>query len=388
MSNKKTPIPKTWVEISSQALESNIQTFRRLVGKKVELMAVVKANAYGHGLREVARTAQKQGVDWFGVDSLEEGMALRSAGIKGSILVMGFIRPDNLELAVKNNLSFVAYEKRMINKLQSLSIKGLLKKFPAKVHLKIETGTGRQGLAGQELLDFALKLKLISGVQIQGAYTHFANIEDTTDHAYAAGQLKKFIQEKAGLAKHGISPEVTHTACSAAAILFPETHFNLVRLGISLYGLWPSKETHAVAQRAHRDIKLHPALTWKSVIAQLKKYPKGAAIGYGLSERVSRASTIAVIPVGYWDGYDRGLSSMGAVLVRGNRCKVVGRICMNMMMIDVTDVKGVKVEDEVVLLGTQKKETITAEDLAGKISTINYEFVTRINPLLPRVIID
>lgn len=388
MLKKYRTIPKAWVEVSAQALASNIKTFRRLIGGKVKLMAVVKANAYGHGLREVARTAQKQGINWFGVDSLEEGMALRSEGIKGSILVMGFIRPDNLELAVRNQLSFVAYEAKVISQLQSLSKKGLLKKYPAKVHLKIETGTGRQGLAGRELLDFALKLKSIPGVQIQGVYTHFANIEDTTDHSYAAGQLKKFIQEKTNLTKHGINSEVAHTACSAAAILFPETHFNIIRLGISLYGLWPSKETHAVAQRMHREIKLKPALTWKTIIAQLKKYPKGASIGYGLSEHVSRASTVAVVPVGYWDGYDRGLSGMGSVLVRGNRCKVVGRVCMNMMMIDVTDVPGVKVEDEVVLLGQQKKETITAEELAGKISTINYELVTRINPLLPRVIID
>lgn len=381
-------VPKSWVEVSSTSIRSNIKTFKRLISPETKLMAVVKANAYGHGLVAVAKLAQGQGVTWFGVDSLEEGMALRSNGIKGSILVMGFIRPENLELAIKNNLSFVAYDPKVLARLQSLSKKGFLKKHPAKAHLKIETGTGRQGLAGQELMDFALKLNKVKGVEIQGLYTHFANIEDTTDHSYSAGQLKRFMQEKNRLAQNSIKPPVVHTACSAAAILFPETHFNLIRLGIALYGLWPSKETHAVAQRTHRDIKLYPALTWKTIIAQLKRYPKGSPIGYGLSERTSRASTIALVPIGYWDGYDRGLSSVGSVLVRGERCKIVGRVCMNMMMVDVTDVRGVKVEDEVVLIGQQKKTVITAEEIAGKIGTINYEAVTRINPCLPRIIVN
>lgn len=381
-------VPKSWVEVSANSIKSNIQTFKNLISNDTKLMAVVKANAYGHGLVGVAKIAQSQGVTWFGVDSPEEGIALRVNGIKGSILVMGFVRPGNLELIIKNKLSFVAYDSKVLSRLQSLSKTGFLKKYPARIHLKIETGTGRQGLAGEELMAFALKLKKIKGVEIQGMYTHFANIEDTTDHSYSASQLKKFIQEKNCLAQNGIKPQVVHTACSAAAILFPETHFNLIRLGISLYGMWPSKETHAVAQRAHRDIKLQPALTWKTIVAQLKKYPKGSPIGYGLSERTSRASIIAVVPVGYWDGYDRGLSSVGSVLVRGERCKIVGRICMNMMMVDVTDVSGVRVEDEVVLIGKQKKDIISAEDFSGKIGTINYEVVTRINPLLPRVIVD
>ncbi|MDD5726867.1 MAG: alanine racemase [Patescibacteria group bacterium] len=380
-------VPKTWVEVSANAIKSNIQTFKHLISHETKLMSVVKSNAYGHGLVGVAKVAQSQGVTWFGVDSPEEGIALRANGIKGSILIMGFVRPGNLELILKNKLSFVAYDDKVLSRLQALSKNGFLKKYPAHIHLKIETGTGRQGLAGEELLDFALKIKKIKGAEIQGIYTHFANIEDTTDHSYSAAQLKKFIQEKNRLAQNGIKPEVVHTACSAAAILFPETHFNLIRLGISLYGLWPSKETHAVAQRTHRDIKLYPALTWKTIIAQLKKYPKGSPIGYGLSERTSRAAMIAVVPVGYWDGYDRGLSSVGSVLVHGERCKVVGRVCMNMMMVDVTDVKGVKVEDEVVLIGKQKKAEISAEDFAGKIGTINYEAVTRINPLLPRIIV-
>lgn len=387
--NKKSNLkPKTWVEISSSALKSNIAFFKALANDQTALMAVVKSNAYGHGLVEVAKIAQSNGIKWYGVDSLEEGMMLRESGIKGSILILGFVRPENLEMAVLNDLSFIAYETKIISKLIILSKRGVLKKYTAKIHLKIETGTGRQGLAGKELLRYALKLRKIKGVKIEGIYTHYANVEDTTDQAFAMLQLEKFNQEKIHLAKIGIEPEYCHTACSAAAVLFAQTHFNMIRMGISLYGLWSSKETRAVAQKMHRDIKLRPVMTWKTIVAQIKKYPKGTYIGYGLSERLSRASTLAVIPVGYWDGYDRGLASIGQVLIHGKHCKVIGRICMNMMMVDVTDVRGIKVEDEVVLLGKQKTENISAEEFAGKLNTINYEVVTRVNPQLPRVVVD
>ncbi|MFA6160645.1 MAG: alanine racemase [Patescibacteria group bacterium] len=387
--NKNSVIsPKTWVEVSSSAIKSNIKVFAGLANKETALMAVVKSNAYGHGLVEVAKIAQNQGVKWFGVDSLEEGMMLRENGIEGSILVLGFIRPENLEIAIKNKLSFVAYEPKIILKLILLSKRGVIKKYPAKIHLKVETGTGRQGLAGKDLLQYALKLKKINGVEIEGLYTHYANIEDTTDPAFAMSQLENFNIEKSVLAKAGVEPKFCHTACSAAAVLFAQTHFNMIRMGISLYGLWSSKETRAVAQKMHKDIKLRPAMAWKTIIAQIKKYPKGKFIGYGLSERLTRASSLAVIPVGYWDGYDRKIASIGHVLIRGKRCKVIGRICMNMMMVDVTDVGNARVEDQVVLLGRQKNENISAEEFAGKINTINYEAVTRINPLLPRIVVD
>lgn len=388
LKTKEKIVPKTWVEISKSALRNNLNVFKRRIGKDVSIMAVVKANAYGHGLIEIAKTAHHEGVEWFGVDRVEDGILLRDNGIKGNILVMGYMVPANLEVTLKNNLSFVAYEQEIVVKLRHLSRQGLLKKFPAKIHLKIETGTGRQGLEGKELVAFAKDLKDIPGVSIEGLYTHYANIEDTTDHSFAEKQLSRFTAEKALLEKNGIVTEYSHTACSAAAILFPETHFNLIRLGISMYGLWPSKETHAVALRSHREIKLKPVLSWKTTVAQVKSYAKGTSIGYGLSESLTRNSKIAVLPVGYWDGFDRGLGSIGSVLIGGNRCKIVGRICMNMMMADVTDLKKVASGDQVILLGTHKKESISAEEIAGKIGTINYELVTRINPALERILVD
>lgn len=380
--------PKTWVEISSAALKNNIGIFERAVGKKTQIMAVVKANAYGHGTEQVAEIAQRAGVRWFGVDAVQDGVNLRKAGIRGSILVMGYTPPENLLTAVENDLSFVAYGKEIVSELARLSRAGKLKNKQAKVHLKIETGTLRQGLYGKDLLAYAKKMSSVAGVKIQGAYTHFANIEDTTEHTFAASQIKRFKDECDALVKIGVKPELRHTACSAAAILFPQTYFDLIRLGIAMYGLWPSKETKAVAQRSRRNnLDLKPVLSWKSIIAQIKTAPKGAGIGYGLSGHATRQTKIAILPIGYWDGYDRKLSNVANVLVRGSHCKILGRICMNMCMVDVTDVKGAKVGDEVVLLGRQSRENISAEDLAAKVGTINYEIVTRINPLIPRIVV-
>lgn len=387
MTEKKEAVStsKTWVEISVSAIENNIRIFRSSLRTEAELMAVIKSNAYGHGLLEIARIARRSGVKWFGVDSLSEGLILRKAGFKESILIMGYTRPSQIEVVIKNNLDFVAYDQNVLQTVRRLSEQGLLKKSPANIHLKVETGTVRQGLAGQALIEYARQAMGIKGLKVRGVYTHFANIEDTTDHTLANLQLKNFNQALKQLKDAGCEPMIKHTACSAAALLFPETHFNLIRMGISLYGYWSSKETRAVAQKQHKAIALMPALTWKTIIAQIKDVPKGTAVGYGQTEKVTRKSKIAVLPVGYWDGYDRKLSGMGNVLIRGRRCKVVGRICMNMMMVDVTDVKGAAVEDEVVLLGSQKKDMITAEEFAGKVGTINYEVVTRINPWLPRI---
>ncbi|MDQ7814719.1 MAG: alanine racemase [Patescibacteria group bacterium] len=383
---------KTRVELSADALGHNIDAFNSILSG-AKMMAVVKSNAYGHGLVETAKIAEKKGVAWFGVDNVDEGLALRRSGIKKPILILGYTLNSRLRDCVDNGLSFMAYNKETVKALGALKLKPLgahpsKDKKAAYVHLKIETGTTRQGTAGKELVDLAKSLQKISGVIIEGASTHYANIEDTTDSSYAELQLQRFQENLENLKKIGIDPPWKHTACSAAAILYPETYFNLARVGIAMYGLWPSKETQAVAKREKRLIELRPALTWKTVIAQIKSVKKNTPVSYGLTEKVTRNAKLAVLPVGYWDGYDRrGLSQVGQVLVHGRRCKVVGRICMNMCVIDVTDVPRVKVEDEVVLLGKQGKECISAEDVAAKIGTINYEVVTRINPLLPRIVI-
>ncbi len=375
---------KTWVEIDKKSLQSNIKQFRELVGNDIKLMSVVKANAYGHGLIEVAKIAVHSGADWLGIDSVEEGIALRKAGIKTPILILGYTLVSRLEDVVKYDLRQTVYNQKTIQELGAQAKKQNKK---VNVHLKVETGTSRQGLDKEKLLELTKLIGKYPQVEIEGMHTHYANIEDTTDHSYAQKQLQRFKKAVRLLEENNIQVPVKHTACSAAIILFPKTYFDLVRLGISMYGLWSSKETFISAREKNRKINLKPALSWKTKIAQVKKIPTGTPVGYGLSERVSSKSKIAILPVGYWDGYDRKLSGVGNVLINGKRCKVLGRICMNMTMIDISHLKNINSEDEVVLLGRQGKEKITVEELAQKIGTINYEVVTRINPLIPRIVI-
>jgi alanine racemase len=384
---------KTWVEVSRQALASNIKAFKVHVGHGTSLMAVVKSNAYGHGLVETAKIADASGVAWFGADNVDEGLTLRKNGIRKPILILGYTLDSRLKDCVANGLSFVIYNQSSIKALRALKLKPL-GAHPSKnakaayVHLKIETGTTRQGVAGEELRALVRALKNTPGVVIEGVSTHYANIEDTTDSSYAELQLKRFHEALKLLKSEEIDPPWKHTACSAAAILYPSTYFNLARIGIAMYGLWPSKETLAVAKREKKLLTLKPVLSWKTVVAQVKTVKKGAPVSYGLTEHVTRDSKLAILPVGYWDGYDRrGMSNIGQVLIRGQHCKVVGRICMNMCIVDVTDVPGIKVEDEVVLLGQQGSAAISAEEIASKIGTINYEVVTRINPVLPRNVV-
>jgi alanine racemase len=374
---------KTLVEINKNNLLYNLEQFRKLVGEKVKIMGVVKANAYGHGLTEVAGVISDK-VNWFGVDSLGEALKLREIGLKKPILVLGYTELKDLKEAVKNNISLTVYNRETIEKLGKIPIHN--PNLNPKIHIKIETGTARQGVKEDEILDFVKFIKKYPSIEIQGLSTHYANIEDTTDSSFAMAQLAIFSRVAEILKKEGVATPLRHTACSAATILFPETRFDMVRLGISMYGLWSSKETKAVAKNKNLEFDLKPALTWKTIVAQIKNLPAGTSVGYGLTERVSRDSKIAVLPIGYYDGYDRKLSSVGNVLIRGKHCKVLGRVCMNMIIVDVTDLEKIELEDEVVLLGRQGKEEISAEDLAQKIGTINYEVVTRINPQIARVI--
>lgn len=347
-------------------------------------MGVVKANAYGHGLIEVAGVISDK-VDWLGVDSLSEALKLREFGLKKPILVLGYTELKDLKDAVKNNISLTVYNKETIEKLGKIPIHN--PNLNPKIHIKIETGTARQGVKEDEIFYFVKFVKQYPSIEIQGISTHYANIEDTTDSSFAMAQLATFSRAAEILEKEGMAVPLRHTACSAATILFPETRFDMVRLGISMYGLWSSKETKAVAKNKNLELDLKPVLTWKTVVVQIKNITEGTSVGYGLTERVSRDSKIAILPIGYYDGYDRKLSSVGTVLIHGKRCKVLGRVCMNMIIVDVTDLPKVELEDEVVLLGRQGREEVSVEDLAQKIGTINYEVVTRVNPLISRIIV-
>lgn len=375
---------RTWVEIDERALTNNITTLRGLLAPDARFCAIVKANAYGHGLREVTRIAARAGVDAFGVDSLDDALWLRSEVPGALIIGLGFVLQERLDEAVAAGIHLTVSEPDTIIALERIAA---ARATTAYIHLKIDTGTARQGILPEQIPDL---LSLISGcphISFAGLVTHFANIEDTTDTRFANVQFSRFQEARATIQAAGFSPEWIHCACSAATILYPDTHGTLVRAGISLYGLWSSDLVEQTARKHNVPCILEPVLTWKSRIAQIKSLPVGTPIGYGLTEVLKRASRIAVVPVGYWDGYDRGLSSKGEVLVGGYRCKVMGRICMNMMMVDVSAVPNVLLEQEVILLGRSGRHQVTAEQLAGWADTINYEVVTRINPTLPRLVV-
>ncbi|RMH75233.1 MAG: alanine racemase [Calditrichaeota bacterium] len=378
----------TWVEISESAYAHNLQVFRRLIGTGPELSVVVKANAYGHGWQSIARLAIKHGADSFCVHSLEEAVRLRRAGFTQNILIMGPVPLLQLEEAVIHNCRLVLFNMEVLEKLHEITTR--LNRL-ARVHLKLETGTYRQGIEEKELPAFLERLKHTPQVLLEAAYTHFANIEDTTSHEYALYQLRRFNHMLDVIRESGFPIIKRHAACTAAALLFPETHLDMVRLGIGQYGLWPSRET-LVSYRSKYDGEvtemLRPVLAWKTRITQLKEVPAERTIGYGRTYQTTRDSRIAVIPVGYSDGYDRGFSNQAYVLIRGKRAPVRGRVCMNLTMVDVTDIPDAALDDEVVLIGKSGREQVTADLLAAMIGTINYEIVSRINPEIPRIIVS
>ena len=375
-----------WVEVDAAAIAHNIGEFRRRLDPNTRLGAVVKSNAYGHGLLEVARVARQAGADWLCVNSLDEAVGLREGGHDAPILIMGHVPLADLGDVVEHDLRPVVYNLETLDRLDSLAAK-LDKRVP--VHLKLETGTHRQGVARGDLSPFVDRIRGSERLELEGLATHFANIEDTTDHTFAESQIDLFDSVRQELSGSRGDVPIHHTACSAAAILFTRTHMDLARIGISLYGLWPSRETYvSCSERGKLSLDLRPALTWKTRVVQVKHVGEGKFVGYGCAYRTTRPSRIAVLPIGYFEGYDRGLSGVAHVLVGGKRALVRGRICMNICMVDVTDIDGVGLEDEVVLLGAQGEERVSAEHLADWCGTISYEIVSRIHPSLPRVVVN
>jgi alanine racemase len=374
----------TWVEISRSALANNIREFRRIIGPKTLLCPCVKANAYGHGLVETARIFLSAGADWLSVNALFEARELRRAGITAPVYVLGYIPPEGLREALDLDCRLVVFSKDHIRALaQAAKSTGR----QARVHIKVETGSNRMGVRLEYLADFARFIQKQKLLEIEGLATHFANIEDTTDHSFAELQLQRFTEASGLLQAAGIPVPIRHCANSAATILFPQTHFEMVRLGIAGYGMWPSNETYvSFIKERKNNFHLVPAFTWKTRIAQLKTIPAGEFVGYGCTYKTSHKTRLAVIPVGYYDGYDRGIAG-GHVLIRGRRAAIRGRICMDMLMAEVTDIPGVQSGDDVVLMGRSGDECISAELFAQWAATINYEVTTRVNERIPRILV-
>lgn len=370
-----------WVEINASALAHNTRVFRALLGKDKILAPPVKGNAYGHGIVNCARIFLENGADFLCVNALVEAEELRHAGIKSPILIIGYVLLSDLKKAIDLDCHLVVYNAETIEHL------GALKK-SSKIHLKIETGNHRQGIELSDLPKILEQIRRYPHIQVVGASTHFANIEDRLNHDYALRQLDLFQQAVGIIEQSGIELKYRHCANSAATLILPESHFNFARPGVSMYGFWPSEKTRVAADRLNLNIELKPALTWKTRVVQIKEVKRGDLVGYGCTYKVPRKGRIALLPVGYYDGYPRLFGNTAQVLINGQRAPVVGRICMNITMVDVTHIPDVKLEQEVTLLGREGREEITAEELAEWGQTINYEVVTRINEGVPRVMVN
>jgi len=379
---------RTWIEIDKKALNNNYKIFRSIIPKKCRLMSVVKSNAYGHGLVDFSKEISRLGADWLGVDTVVEALALRREGIKKPILILGYTRPSVFKEAVEADISITISTFESLEALEKIKTKK-----PIKIHIKVDTGMGRQGFLPQDLSS-VLKSKILNlkspSIFIEGLYTHFAAAKNPSFPKYTYGQIEQFKKWVEAFHKAGFKP-IIHSAASSGTLIFPESHFDMVRVGISFYGLWPSPEVKAFSKDKY---KLQPILTWKTIVSEVKVLPKGSGVGYDLIETLEKDTKVAVCPIGYWHGYPRAFSSIGRVLIGGKQCRVIGRVSMDMIVIDVFSVKNVKVEDEVVILGKQgpashkatqgKQEKVTADELATLSGTTNYEVVTRINPLIKR----
>jgi alanine racemase len=378
MTRKSLKMSLNWIEISKSALTHNLRQFRKIAGS-AKIMAMVKSNAYGHGIDLVSEAIQKD-VDWFGTVNLEEAIQLRDLGISKPILVLSYYDDDHIDEALRKNISLVVFDIRQIAKINTSAEKLNLK---GRIHVKIDTGTTRLGIMPEEALDFIRELTKYPYVELEGIFSHLATAEDNTK--YTGRQLKIFNDLTLQLLEEGLDIRIKHIACTASAVAFGVSRYDLIRLGIGLYGLSSFKAYAKDKKTVLPDLR--PALSWKTKIVQIKKVPKNTFVGYSLTYKTPKASVLAVLPVGYNEGYDRKFSNNSVVLVHGIKCPVRGRVCMNLIIIDVSKVKDAKVGDEAVLIGSQEGEKISADDLAERIDTINYEIVARLNPNIPRVLV-
>ncbi|MFY9394001.1 MAG: alanine racemase [Halanaerobiales bacterium] len=372
MIKMKTFTRPVWAEINLDNLRYNLAQIRRKLAGETEIMAVIKANAYGHGAIPLARTLVEEGVQRFGVAIPEEGLELREAGIKIPIHVLGEALRDQYSLLIDYDLTPTMAREETLEALNQLAReRGIIK----KIHIKIDTGMGRIGLEPEAGLSFLKKAAGLSNIEVEGLMTHFATA-DERDKSFSLQQGERFKRLIKELEEAGIRIPLKHAGNSASLIDLEEFQFNLVRPGLALYGLLPSAEVGRM--------ELKPVLSWKARIDFLKEVPAGTPISYGATYRTTRKSKIATIPLGYADGYPRLLSNKGHVLIKGQQAPIRGRICMDQFMVDVTDIPGVEVGEEVVLIGSQGSESISATDLAALIGTINYEILTNISLRVPR----
>ncbi len=361
----------TWAEIDLDAIAFNIRAFKRHVGEKVKLIAVVKANAYGHGAAPVTEAALEAGAEMAAVHRLIEGIELRKAGIQAPILILGYTPPDGAELAAAWQLT---PSLMTLEFAQALSARASALGLKVPVHIKVDSGMSRYGLMPEEVVGFLHSIASLPGIYLEGLFTHFATA-DSANQSYSRQQLSVFNEVRVATRQAGFEFQLFHAANSAAMMKLPEAHLDAVRPGIAIYGLEPSSEWAP-------PFEIRPALALKSLVSRVRLLPAGAGVSYGRTFVTRQPTLAALVPVGYGDGFHRILSNKGSVLIRGRRAPILGRVCMDQFVVDVSDIPEVQQDDEVVLVGQQGDARIRAEEVAPLAGTINYEVTTS---LLPRV---
>ena len=361
--------------INLDNLKANFNELKALAQGSTQVMAVVKADAYGHGDKVIASALDGFGCDLFGVAMLEEGIRLREAGIKKPIVVLGGLLPGQGPDSFNHDLTPVVYDLSTAKRLDRIAGETETRK---NVHVKIDTGMGRLGILPEEVKAFFEELKGLQNIKLEGLMSHYADME-VEDKTFSRAQLDKFLETVELVRTMGLTPRFVHMSNSAAIVDFKETHMDMIRAGLMLYGVYP-------AARFVDKIKLKPVMELRTQIICIKKVPEGSSVSYGRSFVAGKESLIATIPVGYADGIPRRLSNKGEALVKGVRVPIAGTVCMDMTMLDVTNVDGVEVGSEVVLIGSQGTEEITALEVADKAGTIPYEILCNIGSRVPRVV--
>lgn len=373
-----------YAEVDLEAFRHNLAGIKRLLSGNTKIMAVVKADAYGHGADVLAREVEQGGADYLAVARMNEAVRLRSAGVKSPMLLFDNCEPGSAERYIELDIRPTINNS---NEADAFSAAAKSAGRALKVHIKVDTGMGRLGflcdsVTGKSsngmLADEIVRIAGLPFIDVEGVYSHFANA-DSADKTHARGQLARFKQLTDELVSRLDKRPLFHMANSAAIMEMPESHLDIVRPGIMMYGIYPSKEVN------RGTIDLRPVLSFKSEIIHVKKVGPGFCVSYGSTFVTSRETVIATVPAGYADGYNRLLSSRGEMIVRGMRAPILGRVCMDLTMIDVTHIPGVSLHDEVVLIGSQGTESITAEDIADMTNTIGYEVLTSISPRVHRV---
>lgn len=382
----------SWLEISKKALLHNIVQYKEVVGFDKQFAVVVKSNAYGHGILEVATVCQQSSlVDWLCVASLSEALLLRHHGITKPILVLSYC-DASLEEIILHDIAVVVYDELFLDELQHIAQR--LRKI-VNIHIKVDTGLSRLGLTPEQVLAMLQRYKQAPYVCIQGIFTHFAESEKVglsqaglsrPGNNFTDDQVSRFTNLLEQITSLKIDIPYRHFSCTAAVTMVEDRCYNFARMGLGIYGLWPSEETKQVTHMRYPQFNIQPVMTWKTRIIQVKTVPVGSSIGYGRTFITKRETRLALLPVGYWEGYDRKLSNTAQVIIHGKVAPVLGRVSMNITTVDITDISDVAVGHEVILLGAES--VVSANTLAKTIGTINWEVVTRINPSVPRIMVD